>query len=66
MFDLLQEEHHFNCKSHGFSYYDKVTPFSEKILQLLKSNPKGDLEKETLMYFKRDIKGLDSPSWFIF
>ena len=31
-------------------------------MQRLKSNPKGDLEKETLMYFKRYIKGLDGRS----
>ena len=62
MFNLLREEYHFNCKSHVFSYYDKVTPSNKKILQLLKSNPKEDLEKETLMYFKRYIKGLDGPS----
>ena len=31
-------------------------------MQRLKSNPKGDLEKETLMYFKRYIKGLDDRS----
>ena len=59
MFNLLREEYHFNCKPHVFSYYDKVTPFNKKILQLLKSNPKEDLEKETLMYFQRYIKELD-------
>ena len=31
-------------------------------MQRLKSNPKGDLEKETLMSFKRYIKGLDGRS----
>ena len=62
MFNLLREEYHFNCKSHVFSYYDKVTPSNKKILKLLKSNSKEDLEKETLMYFKRYMKGLDGPS----
>ena len=61
MFNLLREELHFNCKSHVFSYYDKVTPSNKKILQILKSNPKEDLEKDTLMYFKRYIE-LDGPS----
>ena len=62
MFNLLREEYHFNCESHVFSFYVKVTPSNKKILQLLKSNPKEDLEKETLMYFKRYIKELDGPS----
>ena len=61
IFNLLREEYHFNCKSHVFSYYDKVTPSNKKITQLLKSSPKEDLENETLMHFKRYIKGLDSP-----
>ena len=30
MFNLLQEEYHFNCKCHVFSYYDKVTPSNKK------------------------------------
>ena len=59
MFNLLREEYDFNCKSHVFWYYDKLTPSNKKILQLLKSNPKEDLEKETLMYFQRYIKELD-------
>ena len=62
MFSLLREVYHFNCKPHVFSFYDKVTPSIKKIMQLLKSNPKEDFEKETLMYFKRYIKGLDGPS----
>ena len=62
MFNLFREEYHYNCKSHVFSYYDKVTSSNKKMLQLLKSNSKEDLEKETLMYFKRYIKGLDGPS----
>ena len=44
MFNLLREEYDFNCKSYVFWYYDKLTPSNKKILQLLKSNPKGDLE----------------------
>ena len=46
MFNLLREEYHFNCKSRIFSYYDKVTLSNKNILQLLKSNPKEDLEKK--------------------
>ena len=46
MFNLLREKYHFHCKSRVFLYYDKVTPFNKKILQLLKSNPKEDLEKK--------------------
>ena len=46
MFNLLREEYHFNCKSRVFSFYDKVTPSNKNILQLLKSNPKEDLEKK--------------------
>ena len=53
MSNLLREGYHFNCKSHVFLYYDKVTSSNKKILQILKSNSKEDLEKETLMYFKR-------------
>ena len=40
----------------------KVTPSNEKIMELLKSNTKEDLENETLMYFKRYVNGLDGPS----
>ena len=46
------------CKFYIFSYYGKVTPSSKKILQLLKSNPKEDLEKGTVMYSKQYVKRL--------
>ena len=62
IFSLLREEYHFNCKSYVFLYYGKVTPSNKKIMQLLKSNTKEDLEKETLMYFKQYVHGLDGSS----
>ena len=61
-FSLLREEYHFNYKSHIFLYYGKVTSSNKKIMQLLKSNPKQNLEKETLMYFKRYVHGLDGSN----
>ena len=62
IFSLLREEYHFNCKSHVFLYYGKVTLSDEKIMQLFKSNTKEDLENETLMYFQRYVHGLDGSS----
>ena len=60
MFNLLRKEYNFNCKSHVFWYYVKVTPSNKS-----KSNPKEDLVKETLMYFKRYIKGSCCQSHFL-
>ena len=64
MFNFLREEYHFNCKSHVFSFYDKVTPSNKKMLQLLKSNPKEERTNVILSVFSATFSSRNLKVFF--
>ena len=59
-FENLKYQGYFNSPEAVEKYYDKATPTTKKVTDLLKSNPKDDAQREAFNHTKKFVRGLDS------
>ncbi|XP_066925191.1 uncharacterized protein [Clytia hemisphaerica] len=59
-FENLKYQGYFNSPEAVDEYYNKATPTTKKVTDLLKSDPKDDAQREAFGHTKRFVRGLDS------